>query len=51
MVVATLVVPPSPKFQNRLVIDPAEVSVNVTASGIVPLTGAAVKAAVGTAPT
>ena len=46
------VVVPSPKFQNRLVIVPVELSVKVTDSGLSPLVGVAVKAETGTiAPT
>src|SRR5258705_14024606 len=41
-------VTPSPKFQNRPVIVPVEVSVNVTFSGVTPLVGDAVKFAEGT---
>src|SRR5258706_13455142 len=41
-------IPPSPKLQNRLVIVPVEVSVNVTVSGTAPLVGVAVKLAAGT---
>ena len=37
--VAVLVVASSPKLQNRLVIVPVELSVNVTASGTAPLVG------------
>ena len=47
-----LVVEPSPKFQNRLVIVPVEVSVNVTRSGLSPDVGLPTKLALGTmAPT
>ena len=38
---------PSPKSQERLVIEPVDVSVKETASGAVPETGVAVKLAVG----
>ena len=44
------VVAPSPKFQNRLVIVPVDVSVKVTKSGDVPLVGMALNRATG-APT
>src|SRR5436309_3728673 len=43
-----LVVMPSPKSQNRLVIVPVELSVKLTVSGLRPLVGLAVKAAAGT---
>jgi hypothetical protein len=38
---------PSPKFQERLVTVPVDVSVRVTGSGAVPLVGLAVKLATG----
>src|SRR5262245_33250281 len=43
-----LVVEPSPKSQNRLVMVPLEESVNVTVKGLKPLVGEAVNAAEGT---
>src|SRR5258707_6317643 len=43
-----LVVEPSPKSQNRLVIVPLEVSLKLTASGQKPLVGSALKPASGT---
>src|SRR5438445_443233 len=45
--VVVLVVNPSPKFQNLLVIVPVELSVNVTTSGVAPLVGLASKSATG----
>src|ERR1035437_2070660 len=48
LVAVVLVVFPSPKSQNRLVIVPLELSVNVTASGAAPLVGVPVKLATGT---
>ena len=51
-VAIVFVVIPSPKFQNRFVIVPVELSVKVTVSGFNPLTGTPVKLAEGTtAPT
>src|SRR5437870_9255112 len=38
----------SPKLQNRFVIVPVELSVNVTVSGAAPLVGAAANTATGT---
>ena len=47
-----MIVEPSPKSQNRLVIVPAELSVNETLNGFKPLTGLPIKAAFGSkAPT
>ncbi len=43
-----MVVEPSPKFQNRLVIVPVEVSVKATVTGFRPLVGLAKKFAIGT---
>src|ERR1041384_1371865 len=43
-----LVAEPSPKLQNRLLIVPVEVSVNVTVNGAAPLVGVAPKLATGT---
>ena len=40
-------VPPSPRFHERAVTVPVEVSVKLTLSGAVPLVGAAVKFATG----
>ena len=48
-VVVALVVAPSPKSQNRLVVVPDEPSVKVTVKGTTPEVGPAVKAATGTA--
>src|SRR5258708_481084 len=42
------VVEPSPKFQNRFVIVPAEVSVKLTVNGAMPMLGFPTKLAVGT---
>ena len=42
-----VLVPPSPKFQLQLVIEPVEVSVKPTVRGSVPLVGVALKPAVG----
>ena len=39
LVAVVLLVSPSPKSQNRLVMRPSEVSVNVTARGVAPLVG------------
>ena len=47
VVPVALITPPSPNCQKRVVIEPLEVSVNVTVSGDVPLVGAALKAATG----
>src|ERR1041385_7062408 len=47
VLVVILVVPPSPKSQNRFVMKPVEVSVKVTVSGSPPLVGLAVKPADG----
>src|SRR5215510_1116700 len=47
-VAVVLVVEPSPKSQNRLVMVPLEESVNVTVKGLKPLVGEAVNAAEGT---
>src|SRR2546425_523666 len=47
LVAVMFVVAPSPKLQLRLVIEPTELSVNVTASGAAPLVGLPVKLAVG----
>src|SRR5216683_1445562 len=44
---AVLMVAPSPKSQNRLVIVPVELSVKVTLSGLRPVVGLPVKFAVG----
>ena len=50
-VAEVLVVEPSPKSQNRLVMVPEEESVKVTVKGLRPLVGVALKAAMGmTAP-
>src|SRR6267142_6171694 len=48
LLAVVLVVTPLPKFQERLVIVPEEVSVKVTASGTGPLVGVAEKDAAGT---
>src|SRR6266567_6279840 len=45
---AVLVVVPSPKSQNRLVIVPVELSVKVTIKGLTPLVGLPTNAATGT---
>src|ERR1041384_1067634 len=47
LVAVVLLVAPSPKVQNRLVIEPAELSVNVTVNGGVPLVGVPLNIAVG----
>src|SRR5579859_4492667 len=47
LVAVVLLVPPSPKLQNRLVIEPVEPSVNVTANGGVPFVGLPLKMAAG----
>src|SRR5947209_4710171 len=47
VVAVVLVVEPSPKSQNRLVIVPVELSVKVTVRGITPLVGVAAKLATG----
>src|SRR5437867_8356855 len=47
LVPVMFVVPPSPKPQLRLVIEPIELSVNVTASGAAPLVGLPLKLATG----
>src|SRR5208282_608357 len=44
-----LVVAPSPKLQNRLLIGPVELSVNVTVNGAAPLVGLPLKMAIGAA--
>src|SRR5689334_22779511 len=43
----SVLVLPSPKFQNQLVTSPVEVSVKFTISGCCPSTGIAVKSAAG----
>src|SRR6266481_2366330 len=48
LVAAVLVVVPWPKSQNRLVMVPAELSVNETVSGHGPMVGAPTKSAAGT---
>ena len=47
MLVVMLVVEPSPKSQNRLVMLPVELSVNVTSNGSAPSPGRPMKAATG----
>ncbi len=47
MVLNVLAELPSPKLQRRFVIEPVDVSVNVTFNGAVPLVGAALNAATG----
>ena len=47
VVAVVFVVVPSPKFQRRLVMYPAELSVNVTFKGVWPKRGAALKLADG----
>src|SRR5437762_12002423 len=46
-VAVMFVVAPSPKLQLRLVIEPIELSVKVTASGAAPLVGLSLKLATG----
>ena len=46
LVAAVLLVPPSPKLQNRLLMVPLELSVKVTVNGVAPLVGLALNAAV-----
>src|SRR5258706_13428126 len=50
IVALVLRVTPSPKFQERFVIVPVEVSEKVTDSGIKPLVGSALNDATGTIP-
>src|SRR5712672_280965 len=47
VVALVLVVAPSPKSQNRLVISPVELSMKLTFKGLRPLVGVAVKTAAG----
>ena len=47
VVFVVFVVPPSPKVQERFVIVPVELSVNVTVRGMLPVVGTPVKFADG----